>query len=74
MTAVDSLEHIAPDDLDTAVLEMLRVAYRLVVIAVPSGEGVARQDGELAERHLQQVRGSICAPPVTPARPGVSCR
>lgn len=54
--AVDFLEHIAPDDRETAVLEMLRVAYRLVVIAVPSGEGAARQDEELAERFLR-VRG-----------------
>lgn len=54
--SVDSLEHVQPDEREQAVLEILRTAHSLAVIAVPSGAGAEAQDRYLAERYLQ-VRG-----------------
>lgn len=54
--SVDSLEHIAKKDRELAVMEILRCAHRLVVIAVPSGAAAMDQDSFLDERY-RKVRG-----------------
>lgn len=52
--SIDMLEHIPPDARYKAVLEMLRVAKSLVVIAVPVGDASYRHDIETNEYHLRK--------------------
>lgn len=49
VVAVDVLEHVAAEERRQVVQEMLRVARRMAVLAVPCGEAAARQDVELDE-------------------------
>lgn len=54
--SVDSLEHIPPGEREAAVTELIRTAYGLAVIAVPTGTAAEAQDRFLSERY-RQVRG-----------------
>jgi hypothetical protein len=54
--SVDMLEHVPPDLRQQAVDELVRIAGRLLVIAVPTGPVAEEHDREVAERY-RSVRG-----------------
>lgn len=51
--SVDSFEHVPLDDREDSVIEILRTANNLAVIAVPSGSDSEAHDRFLAVRYLQ---------------------
>ena len=52
--SIDMLEHIPPAERYRAVLESLRVARSVVLIAVPVGEAAYRHDVETNEYHIRK--------------------
>lgn len=45
--AVDALEHVEPKEREKVITEMLRVAKKEIIVAVPTGEQSANQDRKL---------------------------
>lgn len=51
--SVDTLEHISSENREKVILEMIRVAKKEIIIAVPTGEKSSKQDKELNEAYKQ---------------------
>lgn len=49
--SVDTLEHVLPKNRISVILEMVRVAKKEIIIAVPSGNRSQKQDKELSDKY-----------------------
>lgn len=57
--SVDMLEHLPSDLRPQAVAELVRIAGRLLIVAVPAGAGAEAQDRQLAERYKHRRKASF---------------